>query len=109
VLTDCVKNVVRAAEYERAHLGKLLVGNCLRFYGRRLKMRSRTARGSQRCDGCPAIVGGGPSDDTHATPRSPLALIVCGVVLAAASGVFAADDVRFVTSRGRRRSARRRS
>jgi uncharacterized protein len=37
VLTDCVKNVVRARNYERAHLGKLLAGNCLRFYGRRLE------------------------------------------------------------------------
>ena len=37
VLTDCVKNVVRAAEYERPHLAKLLAGNCLRLYGRRLE------------------------------------------------------------------------
>ena len=37
VLTDCVKNVVRAKSYERAHLAKLLAGNCLRFYGRRLE------------------------------------------------------------------------
>jgi predicted TIM-barrel fold metal-dependent hydrolase len=37
VLTDCVKNVVRAADYEREHLGKLLAGNCLRLYGRRLE------------------------------------------------------------------------
>ena len=36
VLTDCVKNVVGAADYERAHLAKLLAGNCLRLYGRRL-------------------------------------------------------------------------
>jgi hypothetical protein len=36
VLTDCVKNVVHAADYEREHLGKLLGGNCRRFYGRRL-------------------------------------------------------------------------
>ena len=36
VLTDCVKNVVQAGRYERDHLAKLLAGNCLRFYGRRL-------------------------------------------------------------------------
>jgi predicted TIM-barrel fold metal-dependent hydrolase len=37
VLTDCVENVVKAADYERAHLAKLLAGNCLRLYGRRLE------------------------------------------------------------------------
>jgi predicted TIM-barrel fold metal-dependent hydrolase len=37
VLTDCVKNVVAAAAYERPHLAKLLAGNCRRFYGRRLE------------------------------------------------------------------------
>jgi predicted TIM-barrel fold metal-dependent hydrolase len=37
VLTDCVKNVVRARPYPRAHLAKLLAGNCLRLYGRRLE------------------------------------------------------------------------
>lgn len=37
VLTDCAKNVARAAAYRREHLAKLLSGNCLRFYGRRLE------------------------------------------------------------------------
>jgi predicted TIM-barrel fold metal-dependent hydrolase len=37
VLTDCVKNVVHAADYEHEHLAKLLGGNCRRFYGRRLE------------------------------------------------------------------------
>jgi len=36
VLRGCVTNVVRAGRYERDHLGKLLGGNCLRFYGPRL-------------------------------------------------------------------------
>jgi predicted TIM-barrel fold metal-dependent hydrolase len=36
VLTDCVKNVARVRPYGREHLAKLLAGNCLRFYGRRL-------------------------------------------------------------------------
>ena len=31
-----MKNVVQAGRYERDHLAKLLAGNCLRFYGRRL-------------------------------------------------------------------------
>jgi predicted TIM-barrel fold metal-dependent hydrolase len=37
VLKDCVLNVVRTRPYEREHLAKLLAGNCLRFYGRRLQ------------------------------------------------------------------------
>jgi predicted TIM-barrel fold metal-dependent hydrolase len=37
VLTDCVKNVVRVRPYGREHLAKLLAGNCLRLYGRRLE------------------------------------------------------------------------
>jgi len=37
VLTDCVKNVARQRPYTREHLGKLLAGNCLRLYGRRLE------------------------------------------------------------------------
>ena len=37
VLTDCVKNVARVRPYTREHLAKLLAGNCLRFYGRRLE------------------------------------------------------------------------
>ncbi|MCW5893083.1 MAG: amidohydrolase family protein [bacterium] len=36
VLTDCVKNVATTREYGREHLAKLLAGNCLRFYGKRL-------------------------------------------------------------------------
>src|SRR5262245_25076427 len=36
-LTDCVRNVARAHPYTRDHLKKLLAGNCLRFYGRRLE------------------------------------------------------------------------
>ncbi len=36
VLRDCVKNVARTRPYGRDHLAKLLAGNCLRFYGRRL-------------------------------------------------------------------------
>jgi len=36
VLRDCVKNVARTRDYSRAHLGKLLAGNCLRLYGPRL-------------------------------------------------------------------------
>jgi predicted TIM-barrel fold metal-dependent hydrolase len=36
VLRDCVANVVRAGRYGRDHLGALLAGNCLRFYGPRL-------------------------------------------------------------------------
>jgi hypothetical protein len=39
VLTDCVKNVARV-RYGREHLAKLLAGNCLRFYGRRLRRPS---------------------------------------------------------------------
>ena len=39
VLTDCVANVVRARDWEREHLAKLLAGNCLRFYGPRLASR----------------------------------------------------------------------
>lgn len=41
VLTDCVKNVARQYEYERSHLAKLLAGNCLRLYGRRLEAAVR--------------------------------------------------------------------
>jgi uncharacterized protein len=37
VLTDCVKNVARVRPYGREHLAKLLAGNCLRLYGRRLE------------------------------------------------------------------------
>jgi predicted TIM-barrel fold metal-dependent hydrolase len=37
VLRGCVGNVVRGADYERAHLAKLLGGNCLAFYGPRLE------------------------------------------------------------------------
>ena len=37
VLTDCVRNVARVRPYAREHLQKLLAGNCLRFYGRRLE------------------------------------------------------------------------
>lgn len=37
VLRDCVRNVAGAARYERDHLEKLLSGNCLRFYGDRLR------------------------------------------------------------------------
>jgi hypothetical protein len=37
VLTDCVRNVARAADYSREHLAKLLAGNCLKLYGRRLQ------------------------------------------------------------------------
>ncbi len=37
VLKDCVKNVATVRPYGREHLGKLLAGNCLRFYGRRLE------------------------------------------------------------------------
>ena len=37
VLTDCVRNVARQREYAPEHLAKLLAGNCLRFYGRRLE------------------------------------------------------------------------
>jgi len=36
VLRDCVKSVARTRPYTRAHLGKLLGGNCLRLYGPRL-------------------------------------------------------------------------
>jgi predicted TIM-barrel fold metal-dependent hydrolase len=36
VLTDCIRNVASTRDYEPAHLGKLLGGNCLRFYGPRL-------------------------------------------------------------------------
>ena len=36
VLTGCVQNVARQRDYARAHLAKLLAGNCLRFYGPRL-------------------------------------------------------------------------
>jgi predicted TIM-barrel fold metal-dependent hydrolase len=39
VLADCVRNVARARPYERAHLEKLMSGNCLRFYGARLASR----------------------------------------------------------------------
>jgi len=37
VLRDCVSNVARVRPYERAHLAKLLGGNCLLFYGPRLE------------------------------------------------------------------------
>jgi predicted TIM-barrel fold metal-dependent hydrolase len=36
VLRNCVANVVRARDYARGHLAKLLGGNCLRLYGPRL-------------------------------------------------------------------------
>ncbi len=36
VLRDCVKTVARTRSYGRAHLAKLLAGNCLRLYGPRL-------------------------------------------------------------------------
>src|SRR5207247_1482089 len=36
VLKDCVKNVARVRPYERGHLAKLLAGNCLHLYGKRL-------------------------------------------------------------------------
>jgi hypothetical protein len=39
VVTDCVKNVARARDWDRTHLAKLLAGNCLRFYGERLAAR----------------------------------------------------------------------
>ena len=39
VVTDCVKNVVQARDWNRDHLAKLLAGNCLRFYGSRLASR----------------------------------------------------------------------
>ena len=39
VLRDCVKHVATTRAYERAHLAKLLSGNCLRFYGPRLARR----------------------------------------------------------------------
>ncbi len=41
VLTDCVKNVARTRPYGRTHLAKLLAGNCLRFYGKRLQAAVR--------------------------------------------------------------------
>lgn len=37
VLKDCVKNVASVRPYGRDHLAKLLAGNCLRLYGRRLE------------------------------------------------------------------------
>jgi hypothetical protein len=45
VVTDCVKNVVQARDWNRDHLAKLLAGNCLQFYGERLASRvaSRTS------------------------------------------------------------------
>ena len=45
VLTDCVKNVTRAAPYSRDHLAKLLAGNSLAFYGTRLAAPIREASG----------------------------------------------------------------
>jgi predicted TIM-barrel fold metal-dependent hydrolase len=39
VLRDCVKHAATAHAYERAHLAKLLAGNCLRLYGPRLARR----------------------------------------------------------------------
>jgi hypothetical protein len=36
VLRGCVTSVARTRPYGRAHLAKLLAGNCLRLYGRRL-------------------------------------------------------------------------
>jgi hypothetical protein len=39
VLRDCVKHVATTRAYERAHLAKLLSGNCLRLYGPRLARR----------------------------------------------------------------------
>ena len=46
VLTDCVQNVARQRHYERNHLAKLLAGNCLSFYGRRLTEKiGRSQRG----------------------------------------------------------------
>jgi len=50
VLTDCVKNVVRARDWNREHLAKLLAGNCLRFYGERLASRV-ASRGTAGPDG----------------------------------------------------------
>jgi hypothetical protein len=39
VLAGCVGNVAGTGSYSRAHLAKLLAGNCLRLYGRRLTDR----------------------------------------------------------------------
>ena len=50
VLTDCVKNVARTRPYEREHLGKLLAGNCLRFYGRRLAAAVDASRGASAAE-----------------------------------------------------------
>jgi predicted TIM-barrel fold metal-dependent hydrolase len=45
VLAGCVANVARTRPYERSHLGKLLAGNCLRFYGTRLAAAMRAPVG----------------------------------------------------------------
>jgi len=37
VVSGCIKNIVNTRPYERGHLAKLLAGNCLRFYGKRLE------------------------------------------------------------------------
>lgn len=47
VVAGCVGNVASAAAYERDHLAKLLAGNCLRFYGDRLR-RALDAPGHAR-------------------------------------------------------------
>jgi len=44
VLTDCVRSVARGRPYERAHLAKLLAGNCLRLYGEPLARRLGASR-----------------------------------------------------------------
>src|SRR5262249_3331982 len=46
VLRDCVKNVAHTRQYEREHLGKLLAGNCLRFYGSRLQSQVAALQGT---------------------------------------------------------------
>ena len=45
VLTGCVTNVAQQRAWERRHLGKLLAGNCLRFYGARLEAALRSSAG----------------------------------------------------------------
>jgi predicted TIM-barrel fold metal-dependent hydrolase len=53
VLVDCVRNVARVRPYARGHLAKLLAGNCLRFYGRRLAAAFEAGRPGATGDAAP--------------------------------------------------------
>jgi predicted TIM-barrel fold metal-dependent hydrolase len=47
VLAGCVRNVAARRPWRREHLAKLLAGNCLRLYGRRLEAALRVREGGR--------------------------------------------------------------